>query len=114
MAERRQDEQSDLRVEDEQPVRSDRTIWKFPVPWPPPSPVFKLEMPLDAKVLCVRLQNRIPMIWAQVTPSDPLVSHRFAVVGTGHRTPDAGVSEYIGTIQMFDGTLVLHFFRLTA
>lgn len=45
-----------------------RTIWKYPIT---DSPYQKIEMPLNAEILCVQLQDNIPTLWALVETEDP-------------------------------------------
>ena len=86
------------------------TIWKFPLV---DSNVREdgslvLEMPEDAEVLCVQLQQDNPAVWAKVDPNLPMVARKFFVVGTGQTFPE-GASEYLGTWQK--DASVLHLFE---
>ena len=91
------------------------TIWKFPIPceltrggllW---NPAFCISMPRGAKVLTAQAQFGMPVIWALVDPNAPVVERAFLMLGTGHDAPTAAL-EYVGTIQLHDGSLVLHVF----
>lgn len=57
-----------------------------------------LQLPFEAKVLCVQLQNDNPFIWIEIDPTlYTKVNRVFAVIGTGNNF-DGGI--YIGTFQM--------------
>lgn len=88
---------------------SDRTVWKFPIPWPPSASTVFVDMPMGATMLTVQLQYGVPCIWAKVDPLAPHESRRIAIVGTGHGAPPDS-SQYLGTVLLDAGTLVLHFF----
>lgn len=71
---------------------------------------FSVEMPEEAQILCVQLQNDEPCIWAVVDPAKPIVRRLFYIRGTGHRIAEAAEAEYVGTFQYEGGTLVFHLF----
>jgi hypothetical protein len=71
-----------------------RTIYKYPVPGD-----MDIEMPEGARVLCVQVQNGIPMLWALVDPNAEFVTRRFRLMVTGATFSDKGLS-YIGTYQI--------------
>ena len=55
--------------------------------------------PINAKPLCVQLQNGRPTVWAEVDPEDPdKRNKRFFIIGTGHEIPFLNL-EYVGTFQ---------------
>lgn len=84
-----------------------KTIWKYPI-----KPITVLQIPPDAKILCVQMQGSIPCIWALLDPHSSLTTRRcFRTVGTGHDVPD-DPGEYIGTFQAFGGDLVFHVFEV--
>lgn len=68
----------------------------------------------NAKILDVQMQNGVPTIWAFVDTDAPAVERRIVIVGTGHdarkATRQCSPVSYIGTIQLHNGKLVLHFF----
>ncbi len=70
-----------------------------------------LQIPADAKILCVQTQNNIPCIWVQCSDFNArAVDRRIAIYGTGNSMPDnPGI--YIGTFQLFDGLEVWHVFE---
>ena len=76
-----------------------RTIWKYPIT---DSPYQKIEMPLNAEILCVQLQDNIPTLWALVETENPKKSFYVFTYYTG----DYWINEkgkyrkYIGTYQL--------------
>lgn len=76
------------------------TIWKFPIPtsamiWT--NGKFKLEMPQDARILCLQVQGDTPCLWAELQSENPPEQRQFAIIGTGHPAPPAAT--YVGTWQ---------------
>lgn len=83
-----------------------KTIWKFPFPI---EDHFKIEMPKDAVILTVQMQNGKACIWAIVNPNEEKEDKYFRLFGTGQ--PNLlHYYKYIGTFQMEQGTLVWHLF----
>jgi hypothetical protein len=81
-------------------------VWKFPV-----NPGHTgIEMPADARVLCVQTQHGQPFIWALVRPDQPKKLRHFLLVGTGYQFDLRDVN-YVGTFQLDDGNLVFHLFE---
>jgi hypothetical protein len=81
-----------------------KQIWKYKVE-------NVIEMPLDAEILDVQLQNGQMFnacIWAKVNPENELEKRKFVVIGTGHSFDDTN-HKYIGTYQ--DGPFVWHLFE---
>lgn len=84
------------------------TVWKFPlaldakgraeVKMPAPAAIIDTAFDADGN-LCV---------WAEVRPSEPLVTRRLAVVGTGHDIPDNGA--HVGSV--IDGMFVWHIYEV--
>ena len=75
----------------------------------------RLEMPLGAKVLTVAVQNGLPTLWARVPDADaPRELRRFVFVGTGNEGELRASDEYLGTVQLAEGRLVLHIFERAA
>ena len=69
-------------------------------------------MPINAKILCVQVQNEIPCLWAIVHDDTQEEARHFSIYGTGHQiSPDCNVENYIGTYQIHDGRLVFHVFE---
>jgi hypothetical protein len=85
------------------------TTWKFPLDT---TDVQTVSMPKGAKVLSVQMQFDRITAWALVDNAE-LVSQpvRFHVIGTGYPLPDyTDAWQFIGTVQMLDGSLIFHVF----
>lgn len=73
-----------------------RTIWKYAIT---NSPYQKIEMPLNAEILRVQLQDNIPTLWALVETENPKKPFNILTYYTG----DYWINEkgkYIGTYQL--------------
>jgi hypothetical protein len=88
-----------------------KTIWKFVID--PKN--LKLEMPVESKILTVQGQDHDICIWAEVDTEAEKEEVLFEVFGTGHElTENMGTGrEYVGTAQMYGGSLVFHVYRWT-
>jgi len=83
------------------------TVWKFPLTLADSQAV---SMPLDAEILCIQVQGAAtPCLWARVEEHHPLTERRIEMRGTGHSVESD--LRYIGTVQLYGGTLVLHAFE---
>lgn len=86
------------------------TIWKYQL-------LHKenqhIDMPGDAKVLCVQVQDGIPCLWAKVDPAAKPRTRTISVIGTGW-VFECRPRAYIDTFQQAGGALVYHVFELTA
>ena len=81
-----------------------KTIWKYPIA---DRPYQKIEMPSNAKILCVQLQDNIPTLWALVETENSKKPFNILTYYTG----DYWINEegkYIGTYQL--AGLVHHVF----
>lgn len=67
-----------------------------------------VEMPAGAELLTVQAQHDAPMLWARVDTTRPAERRLVRLAGTGN--PNA-VGRYLATVQLLDGTLVLHAFE---
>lgn len=85
-----------------------KTIWKFPIRVVDSQVV---EMPFDAKILCVQVQQGAPCLWALVDTEAIKSSRRIYIYGTGKPIPDNIDMKYIGTFQYLGGSLVWHVFE---
>jgi hypothetical protein len=84
-----------------------RTIWKFPV-----GPITKLEVPIGAEVLTVKLQQGKPVLWMLLDPSRELEARTFVCIGTGNGIDEtlAARLSYVDTF-MLSGAEVYHLFE---
>lgn len=71
-----------------------------------------IELPVGAKILCIKLQNGEPQLWALVDPNETsTVTVTIRCAGTGHDITDENV-EYIDSVIMYGDKLVFHFFKV--
>jgi hypothetical protein len=68
-----------------------------------------IEIPQDPEFLCAQVQGEQPCIWAKVDPTSESQLYRVRVIGTGHDIND-DPGEYLDTIQIQGGSLILHVF----
>lgn len=84
-----------------------------------------VEMPAGAYVLSAQGQGAQPpeaprergwaTVWALVDPAAESETRTFFVTGTGHAIAyERDALDFIGTVQWYDGSLVLHVFEVTA
>lgn len=89
---------------------ADIAIWKFPIAVADEQ---EIEMPMDARILCVQVQHETPCIWAVCLATNPSEKRRFRTFGTGHPAEWATFGDpYIGTYQLRGGALVFHVFEV--
>ncbi len=88
-----------------------KTIWKFELETTDNQ---EIEMPIGSEILTIQTQNVIPCIWALIDPNADKEVRRFEIYGTGHPIHcDIGVKRnYIGTYQLYNGSLVYHVFEI--
>lgn len=89
-----------------------KTIWKFETPF---EEKFKLEMPKDAKILCVQQDQKTfkPCIFAMVETENEIEERFFELYGTGHAMSFYFGSDrvYLGTYQYQKGDFIGHLFE---
>jgi len=83
-----------------------QTIWKFKLEISAESVV---SMPNAAQVLCVKMQNGEPFVWALVDPAHPIMKRVFNIYGTGHQHETIS-GDYLGSVLMLNESLVFHVF----
>ena len=57
-----------------------KEIWKYEINMG----ITNLEIPENAKILCVQIQNENPYIWVKVNPENKMEKREFVLYGTGH------------------------------
>lgn len=83
-----------------------RTIHKYVLPIEDET---FIAMPQNAKVLSVRVQRGLPVVWALVDPRQRVHTKQwFFVLGTGNPVDFDVTGDFLGTIQMHGGDLVFH------
>ena len=73
-----------------------RTIWKYSIT---DRPYQKIEMPLNAEILCVQLQDNIPTLWALVETENPKKPFNILTYYTGSYFIEKK-AKYVGTYQL--------------
>lgn len=77
---------------------------------------FTIDMPQDAEVLCIQLDNGRPCIWARIILENPVKARRFRLFTTGQilEMPADNGGDYVGSVQSESGTrhrnLIFHLF----
>lgn len=91
-----------------------RTIHKFPLALLSQTEVTLFEWPIGAKVLYAGVQREHPYVWVLLDTDETRVeSRRIRIVGTGLPvSKHADENNYLGTLLMHGGDLVLHVFDL--
>lgn len=86
-----------------------KSIWKFVLD--PKN--LKVMMPIGARLLTAQGQNDQICVWAEVDIAADKEPVTFEIFGTGHEIPeDMGIDrEYIGTAQIYSGSLVFHVYK---
>lgn len=91
-----------------------KTVWKYTLPWPPPSDLVGFRMPKGARPLTIQTQAGRPCVWALVDDERPLEPRWFRIAGTGHPIEDEIAEDgYIGTFQVIGGGLIFHVFEVS-
>lgn len=83
-----------------------KTVYKYKL-----LPKITIELPRDAKPLCVAAQGDDLCMWCEVLTQNETEHRTFEVFGTGHAIPqDMGIEcRYVGTAFM--GSLVWHVYE---
>lgn len=73
-----------------------------------------LIMPAGAEIIHVGVQRQSLCMWARVETEAQPEQRIFAVIGTGHAAPLPEEGRHVGSVLMFDESLVLHVFERAA
>ena len=84
------------------------SIWKYRIPI---EDRFTMELPKDSMVLDVKIQDEQPTMWILVETEANLEKRYFRIFGTGHKFETIANLKHLGTIQMWNATLVWHIFE---
>lgn len=84
------------------------TIWKTVLQ---PTDLQEIEVPEGCGILSLQEQFGQICLWYKCDPLAPKVKRTIAIVGTGHAAPENNEADYIGTVQLRNGNLVLHVFE---
>lgn len=72
-------------------------------------PETEIEIPDNSAPLCVQMQNGQPHVWIIHHDLEaPKKTIKFTVIGTGHEFKPQGA--YLGTFQVYEGSLIFHVF----
>ena len=84
-----------------------KRIYKYHIPI---EDKFVLNLPLEAKVLCVQVIDSEPYIWAEIDDTAVSFPLRFKVKGIGHPCDDIEEMRYVGTFQIDNGVFIFHLY----
>jgi hypothetical protein len=84
-----------------------KTIWKFPIHL---EDAVVIDMPVNAKTLCIDVQKNVVYLWAEVDPEVNREKRIFHLYGTGHSLPD-DPGTYISSFMVAGGTFVFHVYE---
>ena len=89
-----------------------KTIYKYNLQV---TDVQQVQLPKEAKILCVQTQRGEPQLWAEVESGATPEARTIEIFGTGHPiSQEMGQSRrYISTFQMENGSLVFHAYEYT-
>ncbi|MGI8639230.1 MAG: DUF7352 domain-containing protein [Pyrinomonadaceae bacterium] len=75
----------------------------------------QIELPKEAKILCVQVQHGEPQLWAEIDTAATLEARMIEIFGTGHPiSQEIGQSRrYISTFQIDNGAFVFHAYEYT-
>lgn len=86
-----------------------QTIWKFQIPTNT-NTIFKLAMPIGAKILHTAYQYGVVCLWALCDTKAAFEVRNFHVYGTGCFLPNDSLT-YVGSVIQFDGNYIWHLFE---
>lgn len=87
------------------------TVYRYPVSVK--EDYFSLHLPSSARVLTFQAQYENPCMWVLLDPDAPPEARHFRLAGTGHPIKeDLTWLDYIGTCQIYGGSLVFHLFEV--
>lgn len=87
----------------------DKTIWKYELQ---PVDSQNIQMPVEAEILTLQVQNGQPQLWALVDPNAEMTTRHIEMFGTGNIIPPLMTEKrrYIGTYQ-HGKHLIFHVFE---
>lgn len=87
----------------------DKTIWKYELNV---ADITYIDMPENAEILSIHIQDEIPCIWALVDKDNINETRVFEIYGTGHPiTGNHKNKKFIGTFLINNDTLVFNVFE---
>lgn len=89
-----------------------KTIFKYRLD-PATTERHLISMPVGATILVAQNQAEAVTIWAEVEPDGPTEEREFLVCMTGQPCPTLRrKKQFLGTVQLDGGALVLHIYEL--
>lgn len=86
-------------------------IYKYPLAIKPE--VQEVFLPWDAKILTVQVQKDMLCLWALIPNVDHSApARKFLVAPTGSNVIPDDEADYLGTVQICEGDIVLHVFEV--
>jgi hypothetical protein len=84
-----------------------KTIWKYPLTV---TDYQTIEIPINAKLLCVHTQFDIPCLWAEVDSDNRKIKEVIRMFETGQSIDDDVLKDctYLGTFLIKEDQLVFH------
>lgn len=86
-----------------------KTIWKYELEI---TDIQTIEMPVNAKILCVRVHKNKPHLWVLLDPDNDKTAYIFRTIDTGECIEKTFNGLYIGTYQLMNGQYVGNLFQL--
>lgn len=88
-----------------------KTIWKYSLDT---TDVQGLKIPIGGQILSIQAQGNTPCMWVLVDPNASKENRKFRTFGTGAPVEDNELdnSKFIGTYQLFGGSLIFHVFEI--
>ena len=74
--------------------------------------VLSISMPQGAQILHLDGQCGTPCLWALCPAYDTVVDRQFRCIGTGQTWEASDTEQYIGTVLLYDGAVVVHVFEI--
>ena len=68
------------------------------------------DVPRGSVALAVQFQRGVLCLWFRADSTQPYVTQRIALMGTGNPADHVASWAYLGTVQQFDGQLTWHVF----
>lgn len=85
-----------------------KQVWKYQLL---SAGLHQISAPIGVEFLSVQVQTGKPCIWALVDPDAKIQTIWLRVAGTGEPIAEM-ITRFIGTFQLYGGTLVLHVFEV--
>lgn len=87
-----------------------KQVWKFQLEL---TDIAIVDMPKGARCIHVGEQYGNLCLWAIVDPGEPTEPRAFRIAGTGHQIANAHCEQYLGTVHLASGAVILHVFSAT-